>query len=234
MSRYSATVLADSPIRYYRLGEPSGTVATDSGSQAQNGTIHTGVTLATASVVRTDTANTAMTFASASSGYISMPTTSLPTGSAHWTIEAWVKMPTVPTDAGYYTIAEFGTDTANQAAAILVNSKLFFCNTFTTTHAAALAVAVDGAVYHVVGYYDGTSYGLYVNGVFQSSVVATPAVGTTYAYIGAEGTTQGDFFNGAIDEVAFYSTTLSAARILAHWNAGYHLMMSDGYGGVFS
>jgi hypothetical protein len=42
---YIQTVLADSPLRYYRLNETSGTIAHDSGSQAQNGTINGGVTL---------------------------------------------------------------------------------------------------------------------------------------------------------------------------------------------
>src|SRR5438093_824882 len=57
---YSATVLADSPVSYWRLGENSGTVAADSAG-ANTASIKSGVTLGTAGAIAND-ANTATTF----------------------------------------------------------------------------------------------------------------------------------------------------------------------------
>jgi len=42
---YASTVLSDSPLAYYKLGETSGTVATDSSGQGKNGTYVNGVSL---------------------------------------------------------------------------------------------------------------------------------------------------------------------------------------------
>jgi hypothetical protein len=79
---------------------------------------------------------------------------------------------------------------------------------------------------HVVGVWDGTTAKLYVNGVdtgaanggsgvYNASTTATWSVG---AYdVGATAST------GYLDDIAFYGTALSAAKILAHYNAASSL-----------
>ena len=64
---YSTTILGQSPVAYYRLGESSGNVAYDSSGNFNNGTFGSGITLGAAGALGSDT-NTAYQF---SSGQIS-------------------------------------------------------------------------------------------------------------------------------------------------------------------
>src|SRR5436305_14319754 len=110
---YSSTVLADNPIRYYRLGETSGTVATDVGSQAQNGTLNGGITLAQTDVLVGDS-DTAELF-DGSSGYISLPTASLPTGASAVSLECWLKFSALPGTGTYGIALTIGSNVANES-----------------------------------------------------------------------------------------------------------------------
>src|SRR6266571_5764441 len=111
---YSSTILADSPIRYYRLGQSGGTVATDLGSQAQNSTISaTGITYNQTGLLAGD-ADTSMFFDGAS-GTVTFPTTGLPTGAGAWSVEAWVRLPAIPPPTTQFpAILEMGTATTNE------------------------------------------------------------------------------------------------------------------------
>ena len=86
----------------------------------------------------------------------------------------------------------------------------------------APAVTVQaGGTYHVVGTFDGTTRRLYVNGAqVASATLAGGATATSNAvFIGSwDGTSE--FMRGTIDEAAVYGTALSAARVLAHRDAG--------------
>src|SRR3989442_137950 len=122
---YQSVVLADNPIRYYRLGEASGTVATDLGSQAQNGTLNGGITLAQTGLPVGD-ADTSELF-NGSTGYISVPTTGLPSGSANFTLECWVQFPSFPGASKYPNILNLGSSGANAHLALDGdNNKLYF------------------------------------------------------------------------------------------------------------
>lgn len=61
-SAYANTVLADSPIAYWRLGETSGTTASDATGHGWNGTINPPVTLGQPGAITGDT-DPAMGFA---------------------------------------------------------------------------------------------------------------------------------------------------------------------------
>ncbi len=79
-----------------------------------------------------------------------------------------------------------------------------------------------GAWTHVVAVWDGTTPSLYVDGVNTNAAVIGPggynASGTAIFSVGAYDTGSNPF-NGAVDETAFYSTALSPAKILDHYNA---------------
>ncbi|SRR6266480_950260 len=229
MSHYSSTVLADSPIRYYRLNESSGTNIVDSGSQAHNGTLNGGVTLSQAGLIFADS-DTSMLF-NGTTGYISLPTTSLPTSAGAWTLEAWVKMPS-SLPANFPVPLHMGTSTggASNATSLVYNAgtvSLGDGQNFLITGGTLVA----NGVYHLVGTYDGTTAKLYINGVSIGSTTHTYTVAYGVSYIGNDDSS--DFWNGIIDEAAIYSTALSSTRVFAHWNAGYHQVLCNGYGGVF-
>src|SRR5256885_10267032 len=88
-----------------------------------------------------------------------------------------------------------------------------------------------GVWYHVAVTYDGTTAILYLNGqtIAQNTPSLTLATGTFAYDIGRNPSYTNDYVPGAIDEVAFYSTALSATRILAHYNAGIYSAMSSSY-----
>jgi hypothetical protein len=215
VSNYSAAVLALSPKRYYRLGETSGTAANDLGSDAQNGTIQaagTGVTLNQASLIPSDAANASMLFTPASAGYITLPTTGLPTGASAWSIVAWVKMPaTLP--SGFPTIFCFGTASTNKMAILMyrASSTVIEVDDWSGTVLTWGTAPVANGVYFLAATYDGTILRLYVNGALVNSVAKTFAITAGSAQIGNDSTA--DYWSGIIDEVAFFGSALTLAQI---------------------
>jgi hypothetical protein len=214
---YSSVVLADSPIRYYRLGEASGTWAVDSGSQLQPGAINGGVTLGHVGLI--GDSDLAMTF-DGSTGYISLPLTSLPTGNNAWSLEAWVNLSTIPGDTNFRAILSFGDQSADTGGALYLRSGALGCNVYSGAHTVTGLSPVTNKNYHLVGTYASGTLTFYINGVSQGSVGSlTLNIGSVFAYIGCEESPRQDFIAAVIDEVAIYSTALSAARVLAHYQA---------------
>ena len=80
----------------------------------------------------------------------------------------------------------------------------------------------DGSWHHIVGTYDGTTVRLYVDGAEVTNSALSGGVVNSgsgarlkLALFSGSATLQ-----GSIDEVAIYRAALSAAQVLAHYNAG--------------
>ncbi|HEV3260444.1 MAG TPA: hypothetical protein VG013_26550, partial [Gemmataceae bacterium] len=82
---YMQTVLADNPAGYWRLGEASGTTASDSSGNGHNGTYMGGVTLGQPGAIAGDP-NTSVAF----NGTNGIVDTSFVPNVLSFTIEAWV------------------------------------------------------------------------------------------------------------------------------------------------
>ena len=84
--------------------------------------------------------------------------------------------------------------------------------------------------YHIVGVSDGTTHSLYVNGVFAgTNVTGTLVSAATMTAIGLR-TTSGPwsyFFNGTIDDVKIFNSTLSAEQITELYNNRTDLIVSQ-------
>jgi hypothetical protein len=230
---YSNTILADAPLRWYRLNDGPGAAADSSGNQ-QTGLTHGTITFNVASLIRSDTANTCFTF-DGSTGYVSLPITALsvpvpglPTGAAPWTLECWCSLAAFPASGNYGCMVAFGHNSTGQTAQIKAHNNgsttRFTLSTFNGDIESS-PISLN-TVYHVVGTYDGVSTRLYVGTpTVSTTLVAGPTPFTlnltlSYASIGADDTpTPAEFFNGTIDEVAIYSATLSPTQILAHYTA---------------
>lgn len=217
---YEAAVLQDSPLRYYPMDELAGTVCDDLGSTATNGTYTGGVTLGVSPGVSSGGGDTAVTL-NGTSGYITSATTGLPSGNAAVTVEAWLKLASAYTAGTNAILADLGATGAGnhwQLGLTATTGKPFFSNGGTGVVTAAAALST-GAWHHLVGTWDGTTATLYVDG--SSAATATPGamtVGTTAFIIGASQSI-GAFLPATVDDAAVYGTTLSAARVSAHFTA---------------
>jgi hypothetical protein len=161
-------------------------------------------------------------------------TTKVPSGSA-FSIEVWAMFPqsTTPPNAGAMVnciTSSFETSLfatypfVNLSQSATSGKALFSLHDGTNTVGAFSAASVcDGGMHHIVGTLasDMQTARVYVDGVLSNSSVAAAAISTaglTQTLIGGWGGSGP--FPGVISHVALYSTELSAARILAHYQAG--------------
>jgi hypothetical protein len=219
---YPAEVLADAPLAYYRLGEASGTAMLDSSGSGRHGT-YTAVTLGTAGLLGGD-ADKAATFNGTTSEGI-VPYAAWMSPSAV-TLEAIIR-PGV--DTGTHLI----TGRTNLGSLSDANYQVYLYQDATRlcAHVRAGGVASDlqgalgsvqvGVRTHVAITYNGANAVLYINGVATSTITKTGALasGSTLPFVVGASSWNGLRYPGVLDEVAFYGTGLSAARIAAHYAA---------------
>ncbi len=222
MSFYSDTILADSPIRYYRLGEPSGTTANDASGNNQNGTLHGGITLAQPGLLTSD-ADTAMLF-NGTSGYVSFPDAGLPSGNAAWTLECWLN---ISSSANYPEPIQYGTPWVtsannNKAAAIWVDTDTGGSINVGFAHAGNVRgpVLTLNTRHHVVGTFDGSTLRLYLDGTLVGFASTTGNIVLSGGVIGTDETLTFGWVAGVVDEVAIYNVALSSTRVFTHYSAG--------------
>src|SRR6266702_2805264 len=216
---YQSVVLADNPIRYYRLGEASGTVATDIGSQAQNGTLNGGITLGQAGLLTGDS-DTAELF-DGRTGYIDTPSEAI---GATFTLEVWGK---TTVDARMALVAQGTSDLLTITYYLRVGSTTQAANSGSTSASGVYQettspVAPLTGQHHYVLTYDGTNLTYYFDGtVFsQTTVSGTPSSLINHTMIGRMGDLTSQNWSGTLDEVAIYNTALSAGQVSAHYTAG--------------
>lgn len=219
---YADVVLADSPAAFWRLEETSGSTIADSSGNGRTLTA-TSATL-TGSTGLTDLGSGATL--DGSSSHLSADITPIPGTASVWSVEFWT---TTTTGGGSTTaiVAEanggsstshwyVGTSGGFVTAAFRVSATL---NQVTGT-----VVINDNAPHHVVVTFNGTTgaVSIYVDGALDTT--GTSATGTyapTRFSIGRlPRSSITGYYAGTVDEVALYESTLSPARILAHYESG--------------
>jgi len=213
---YSAAVLADAPLAYYRLNETSGTVCADSSGHGKTGTYPTsGVTLGVAGL--TNDGDKACQFAGSSD--IVLPVTLQ--GAANVTLECLFNMPAV-NDKGVFIkisrntangyalgVGSGNMDTAGTTLLGLYEGVRWLNSGHTLTpgkHHCALVIDASGFP-HI--YLDGAQ-------VYTDTGGGALAPSTNGGGIGGYGAR---WITGVIDEVALYSAALSATQIANHYAA---------------
>jgi hypothetical protein len=214
---YKGTVLADSPVSYWRLGETSGTTAGDERG-ANPGTYVNSPTLGAAGLLSGDT-DKAVSFDGTNDQVKIASSTSLNLTSP-FTLETWIKPSSLPIAGSFVSILTKAESYSLQFNGPRLEFTIMQSGTRKRLQAPSGAVAAGGT-YDVVATYDGTTQRLYLNG---KEVASTPLSGaatvtTNPLYIGSWNGKE-EFFKGTIDEVAVYNTALSAARVSAHYSAG--------------
>ena len=226
-SPYATTALADRPLHYWRLGEPSG--AAVNSAAYDNLTVNGAVTRNQAGALVGD-ADAAIRFNGASTQFAS--TTAARLGRHTFSVEAWFR--TSSTAGG--KIIGFGNRSTGGSTSY--DRHLYVGNDgrvrFGVSPAGGARVVasptslVDNAWHHVVGTLGGGVMTLYVDGVQVGQLTNVPQAANYQGFwrVGGDNLSgwanrpTNDYFNGTIDEAAVYPRALSAADVAQNYAAG--------------
>jgi hypothetical protein len=220
----SDAVLADSPYDYWRLDETAGTTVT--AEVGPTGLYEGTPTLGVAGIAGAG-GNTAVNF----DGVDDLARISDGTQPTSYSIELWTKLD-VAVDTGYRNLIY--RTAANEAGSFshilqVVNGK-FVHYTFdgAARTVTGTTTVVPDTWYHVVGTFQpgaagAARMGIWVNGVEEmafTGVLNNPWNGGDRWVLGRNHGGTPLHFDGTLDEVAIYNTTLSQSQIQAHYLAG--------------
>jgi hypothetical protein len=212
---YPQAVLDDTPLSYWRFGDTSGTTAIDFSTNGRNGAYQNSPTLGAAGLLRADT-DTAVRF-DGTDDYASL-------ASAAWmnvpafSTEAWVK-----TTASGQAIVSRDNSSSSKAWRLSVSSGFasFILHNGGSNYTLTGVTAInDGRTHHIVATYASGTMSIYVDGVLDGTLNGTAhsVTGTPALRVGTE--RLAGYFDGVIDEVAFYGSALTANQVARHYYAG--------------
>lgn len=212
---YAQEVAADSPTDYWRLGESSGTQATNQ-QNTRHGTYINSPTLGVAGPLADG--NTAVTL-NGTDEYITVADNAAYDFTGNFSFEVWIKWSGVNGTFGDYIISK-----GSQVPALWLDTNEFL--TLSQTDVGDVVKAntaiTDTNWHHVVVTWNGTTGKIYLDGmdVSGSTTSRTFVANSTNLVIGAKYPFGADSpFHGSVDEVAIYNTALTSTRALAHYNA---------------
>lgn len=233
-STYASTVLGDGPNLYYRLGDPSGTIAPDSSGNGNTGGYFGGATLNQQGAVLNDPDGAVRS--DGSTGYARTPSSTSLSLTGAISVEVWAKWTATPTTAQDLVNKGDGA-TATGSAYMLgyvpgcggcgLGFYTFTGNSFVCACQAGAPPA--GQWFHLVGTRtSGGQLAFYING----SLVATANDGggalnsvPSGVGIGAAGGGSGSSLypaDATIDEAAIYPSALTSTQVANHYHAaGY-------------
>lgn len=216
---YSDAVEADQPVSHWRLGETSGTTAADQRS-TNPGTYVNGAVLGQASLLGTEPANKAVSF-DGTNDHVRVTNSPSLNLAAPLSLEAWIKPSRLPAAGQFASVLTKAESYALQFNGPRLEFTIMQFGVRQRLQAPLNAV-VAGQTYHVVATFDGTTRRLYLNGseVASGPLSGGPSSSASNVYVGSWGGAS-EFLAGTVDEPAVYNTVLSAARVLAHYNAGH-------------
>lgn len=218
-SSYRSTVLADSPVAYYRLNEATGTSAADSAG-LNTGTYTGGFTLSQAGA--TSDSDKATLF-DGSTGFVTVPNaTALQLGD-NFTLEAWVKLTAVIIDGGEHCLVGQGTGSGGGPGLVLYSNqiRLMFADQSAvfSTNPTALT---DTSWHYMVATKAGSTSHIYIDAVSQSNSGGasnhTFSSSTSAFAIGCRASGSAPL-GATIDEVAIYNYALTSTQVAAHYAA---------------
>lgn len=228
---YAQEVLADTPFRYWRFLETSGTTAV--GAVAGNGTYSGGFTLNQAGFVA---GGKSVNFDATATPGGKMASTSSQNLTTGFALECFFNASATGQDTQPNLISKktlYADDAVNFAVGVVwdaINSQILFQlskgNDYALDLNLASAVLAPSTDYHCVcNYRQNGLCEIYINKVLSASATInfTVSSGSALWTVATPNEVGGGVglgsFNGRVGEVAIYSAALSAARIEAHYNA---------------
>ena len=207
---------------YWRLNETSGTTAADSAG-TNTGTYQATPTLGQATVLVGDS-GFSVRFTRTSSEYVNIPhSTSLNLAGGH-TLEAWVRSNSLINNSTIMAKTNnAGTNGYRLQRNGGANTATYVTNGTTPSALNSTVSLNDGNWHHIVVTWNGgNTKRIYFDGQLdtsQTTVTGSMSTNTNDFRI-ARPQTNGNYWDGWIDEVAVYSAALTAADVLDHYNAG--------------
>ncbi len=232
-SAYRTAVLGTTGIKdLWRLDETSGTTVADANGANNNGT-YVSSPSSVAALIGGETNSFARTF-NGTSQYIDLSAS--PFGSpSSFSVEVWVRTTAAKSSGGYHFLvsdssADFDNgfslvvDSSNRPIFVAARESLF--GTVTRGQATSATTVPPNTTHHLVGTYDGSRVRIYVDGVERANATFSGAATWSSSRdlrigrpISSTSLAQ-RYLQGTIDEPALYTSALSAATVLAHYEAG--------------
>lgn len=220
-------VVADSPSAYWRLAEApagggagsvAGLTAVDETANANNGTYQNTNTWGGYAGAIVNDPNTSVFF-NALGSYVSIPHSTSLNFADTFTLEIWFKRRTLAT-AQYF----MGKGANAPTFWINASNQLVLDQHGVATVVISTVTVADATMWHhAVVTKTGATVKLYIDGIDRTGTVTNRTMlSNALAFgIGQSGPSAGvSFYDGWLDEAVVYPTALSAARVLAHFQAG--------------
>jgi len=220
---YAETVLADSPVAYWRLDD-AGSTALDASGHGLNGTYGSQVTHVAPGLVGGD--KTAPQFPGGSPGSsqavvvqqsaLLQPATSL-------TVELWISQASVNPD--YAELVAYDGGVANNPPydVFIAKNKINFG--LGNVVLAGATLLTSNVAHHVVVTTDDTTMSIWLDGVLDATQPVSGLINypsSSYLLgIGSPVSNAAAAFSGRIAEVAIFTLALGPARIAAHFQAAH-------------
>jgi hypothetical protein len=231
---YSALVLADDPVAYYRFSETSGTTAIDSSTNGNNATYVNAVQLNQPSLSGLGSPEQSVGLDGISahvraSGLNQTGATRF--NAFSFTLETWVNTTsaTLTGSQAYQGNGLVWSDVggnANDFVLAALNNRVSFFTGNPDTSIIGNTVINDGNWHHIVATRDITgassTLSLWVDGVLDATgtVANIGALSANSDIVIGGNPLDSRYFNGRMDEVALYNAALSSERIQLHYQQG--------------
>lgn len=223
---YLAEITADSPSAWWRLGESNLIMpASDENGNIDPGAYRdSGVTLGAKGALSKDN-NTAAQLDGVTGAVLFSGSIYDEEGLSGFTMEIWAS-PTSATGTNQRLISHL---TASNADGWMLFLDGTLVPHFDRIKSGTIVGSVDGSAAiatgkftHIVVTSDGSELSLYVNGALAAAGATLGSITATSApnlVLGASSDLSNEYFAGVLDEAAMYVQNLSAARVLAHYQA---------------
>jgi hypothetical protein len=236
---YVAAVQANSPVGFWRLNDTVPLLPVDVASNVVNASLNGAYRnnpkhqLPGALVASSDKASAF----DANNNLMQVPY-SATLNSSNFTAEAWLEPTAVqaPGDINVCAMASVFASSPREGWLIYQNSAGFEFRTYNQNGTTPAVDITGGPVirpytwYHVAVSWNGTVGKLYVNGALAATSASTTYVPNTSAAFTVGGRSDSSFFWGGVaQEVALYSSNLTDAQILAHYQNGINASPSQTY-----
>ena len=162
---------------------------------------------------------------------------------ANWSMQAWIDPSAVPTSSDndwfIHKNKTYRLGLQYTASGVEVVGALRYSGNYYSAESGdqSFYVTTGGGWYHVVLTFDGTNLVLYVNGdekdTNSNSNYSTNNHDSVFS-IGRRDDTGSLYFNGKIDDVSFWNTSLSANAVVALYSGGSGIIASSNSGNYTS